>query len=136
MILEIYKSWLIVLVLHELIHILFVLLFRGRIDQVVIGNFFFLKIKKISISPVIINCSVTFEEGESWGLAKQTLILLMPAIVNLTMGVFIGYDFIFIKIFSLFIGLNSLLPIPYLQTDGYLMLKEIKKIYNAREKGR
>ncbi|MBC2183116.1 hypothetical protein HCB33_07075 [Listeria sp. FSL L7-0233] len=127
MILEIYKSWVIVLVLHELVHIFVVLLFKGRIDKVVIGNFFFLKIKNVSISPIIINCSVTFEDDESWGLPKQSLVLLMPAVVNLLMGIFIGYDFIFIKIFSLFIGLNSLLPIPYLQTDGYLMFKEIQK---------
>ncbi|MBC2074206.1 hypothetical protein [Listeria marthii] len=127
MILEIYKSWFIVLVLHELVHIFFVLLFKGRIDKVVLGNFFFLKIKNVSISPIIINCSVTFEDDESWGLPKQSLVLLMPAVVNLIMGIFIGYDFIFIKIFSLFIGLNSLLPIPYLQTDGYLMFKEIQK---------
>ncbi|MBC1808036.1 hypothetical protein HCJ40_13580 [Listeria sp. FSL L7-0993] len=127
MILEIYKSWVIVLVLHELVHIFFILLFKGRIDKVVLGNFFFLKIKNVSISPIIINCSVTFEDDESWGLPKQSLVLLMPAVVNLIMGIFIGYDFIFIKIFSLFIGLNSLLPIPYLQTDGYLMFKEIQK---------
>ncbi|MBF2598413.1 hypothetical protein IA929_00185 [Listeria seeligeri] len=135
MILEIYKSWIIVLVLHELTHILFVILFKGKIDKVVIGNFLFLRIKKVAISPIIINCSVSFEENKNWGLGKQALILLMPAIVNLTMGILIGYNFIFIKIFSLFIGINSLLPIPYLQTDGFLMFEEIKKNYKNRKKG-
>ncbi|MBC1723195.1 hypothetical protein [Listeria seeligeri] len=135
MILEIYKSWIIVLVLHELTHIFFVILFKGKIDKVVIGNFLFLRIKKVAISPIIINCSVSFEENKNWGLGKQALILLMPAIVNLTMGILIGYNFIFIKIFSLFIGINSLLPIPYLQTDGFLMFEEIKKNYKNRKKG-
>lgn len=135
MILEIYKSWIIVLVLHELTHIFFVILFKGKIDKVVIGNFLFLRIKKVAISPIIINCSLSFEENKNWGLGKQALILLMPAIVNLTMGILIGYNFIFIKIFSLFIGINSLLPIPYLQTDGFLMFEEIKKNYKNRKKG-
>ncbi|MBF2663942.1 hypothetical protein [Listeria seeligeri] len=135
MILEIYKSWIIVLVLHELTHIFFVILFKGKIDKVVIGNFLFLRIKKVAISPIIINCSVSFEENKNWGLGKQALILLIPAIVNLTMGILIGYNFIFIKIFSLFIGINSLLPIPYLQTDGFLMFEEIKKNYKNRKKG-
>ncbi|PZF88613.1 hypothetical protein C1903_09075 [Listeria ivanovii] len=135
MILEIYKSWIIVLVLHELTHIFFVFLFRGKIDKVVIGNFIFLHIKKVAISPIIINCSVSFEEGKNWGLWKQAFILLMPAAVNLTMGVLVGYDLLFIKIFSLFIGINSLLPMPYLQTDGFLMYEEIKKIYKTRKRG-
>lgn len=135
MILEIYKSWVVVLVLHELTHIFFVILFKGKIDKVIIGNFIFLRIKKVAISPIIINCSVSFEEDKSWGLGKQALILLMPAVVNLTMGIFVGYNFIFIKIFSLFIGINSLLPIPYLQTDGFLMFEELKKFYKNRKKG-
>ncbi|EAC4042260.1 hypothetical protein D7Z01_12875 [Listeria monocytogenes] len=127
MILEIYKSWVIVLVLHELVHIFFVLLFKGKIGKVVIGNFFFLNVRKVAISPIVINCSVSYEEDSNWGLGKQALILLMPAVINLTMGIWIEFDFIFIKIFSLFIAINSLLPIPYLQTDGYLMFKEIQK---------
>lgn len=135
MILEIYKSWVVVLVLHELTHIFFVILFKGKIDKVIIGNFIFLRIKKVAISPIIINCSVSFEEDKNWGLGKQTLILLMPAVVNLTMGIFVGYNFIFIKIFSLFIGINSLLPIPYLQTDGFLMFEELKKFYKNHKKG-
>ncbi|MBC6297931.1 hypothetical protein HCJ45_12515 [Listeria sp. FSL L7-1517] len=135
MILEIYKSWVVVLVLHELTHIFFVILFKGKIDKVIIGNFIFLRIKKVAISPIIINCSVSFEEDKNWGLGKQALILLMPAVVNLTMGIFVGYNFIFIKIFSLFIGINSLLPIPYLQTDGFLMFEELKKFYKNRKKG-
>lgn len=52
MILEIYKSWVIVLVLHELAHIFFVLLFKGKIGKVVIGNFFFLNVRKVAISPL------------------------------------------------------------------------------------
>lgn len=72
---------------------------------------------------------------KNWGLGKQALILLMPAVVNLIMGIFVGYNFIFIKIFSLFIGINSLLPIPYLQTDGFLMFEELKKFYKNRKKG-
>ncbi|EAD8117160.1 TPA: hypothetical protein IP885_003057, partial [Listeria monocytogenes] len=116
MILEIYKSWVIVLVLHELAHIFFVLLFKGKIGKVVIGNFFFLNVRKVAISPIVINCSVSYEEDSNWGLGKQALILLMPVVINLTMGIWIGFDFIFIKIFSLFIAINSLLPIPYLQT--------------------
>lgn len=135
MILEIYKSWVVVLVLHELTHIFFVILFKGKIDKVIIGNFIFLRIKKVAISPIIINCSVSFEEDKNWGLGKQALILLMPAVVNLIMGIFVGYNFIFIKIFSLFIGINSLLPIPYLQTDGFLMFEELKKFYKNRKKG-
>ncbi|MBC1483200.1 hypothetical protein HCJ58_03010 [Listeria sp. FSL L7-1509] len=135
MILEIYKSWVVVLVLHELTHIFFVILFKGKLDKVIIGNFIFLRIKKVAISPIIINCSVSFEEDKNWGLGKQALILLMPAVVNLTMGIFVGYNFIFIKIFSLFIGINSLLPIPYLQTDGFLMFEELKKFYKNRKKG-
>ncbi|MBK2002202.1 hypothetical protein JI641_04140 [Listeria ivanovii subsp. londoniensis] len=135
MILEIYKSWIIVLVLHELTHIFFVLLFRGKIDKVVFGNFIFLHIKKVAISPIIINCSVSFEEGKDWGLWKQAFVLLMPAAVNLTTGVLVGYDFLFIKIFSLFIGINSLLPIPSLQTDGFLMLEEFQKFYKNRKRG-
>ncbi|MBC1448967.1 hypothetical protein HB804_05635 [Listeria welshimeri] len=134
MILEIYKSWIIVLVLHELTHIFFVVLFRGKIDKVIIGNFIFIHIKKVSISPIVINCSVSFEEDKNWGIVKQALILLMPAIVNLTMGILLGYNFIFIKIFSIFIGINSLLPIPYLQTDGFLMFEELQKIYKRRKK--
>ncbi|MBC1356242.1 hypothetical protein HB783_12010 [Listeria welshimeri] len=134
MILEIYKSWIIVLVLHELTHIFFVVLFRGKIDKVIIGNFIFLHIKKVAISPIVINCSVSFEEDKNWGIVKQALILLMPAIVNLTMGILLGYNFIFIKIFSIFIGINSLLPIPYLQTDGFLMFEVLQKIYKRRKK--
>ncbi|MDT0110781.1 hypothetical protein QJV45_09905 [Listeria booriae] len=133
MILEIYKSWVIVLVLHECVHIFFVLLFGGTIGKVVIGNFFFIKIKKVAISPIVIHCFVTYEEGSSWSLFKKSLILLMPAAVNIAMGVLVSYDLLFIKIFSLFIGINSLLPIPYLQTDGYLMLKEVQKTLHMKK---
>lgn len=77
---------------------------------------------------------MSFEEDKNWGIVKQALILLMPAIVNLTMGILLGYNFIFIKIFSIFIGINSLLPIPYLQTDGFLMFEELQKIYKRRKK--
>lgn len=133
MILEIYKSWVIVLILHECVHIFFVILFRGEIDSVVIGNLFHLNIKKVAISPIIINCSVSFEDVESWNLFQKALIIMMPAVVNIAMGVFIGYDFLFIKLFSIFIGINSLLPIPYLQTDGYLMLKEVKQTFYEKK---
>lgn len=133
MILEIYKSWVIVLILHECVHIFFVILFRGKIDSVVIGNLFHLNIKKVAISPIIINCSVSFEDVESWNLFQKALIIMMPAVVNIAMGVFIGYDFLFIKLFSIFIGINSLLPIPYLQTDGYLMLKEVKQTFYEKK---
>lgn len=108
--------------------------FQREIDKVIIVNFIFLHIKKVDISPIVINCSVSFEEDKNWGIVKQALILLMPAIVNLTMGILLGYNFIFIKIFSIFIGINSLLPIPYLQTDGFLMFEELQKIYKRRKK--
>ncbi|MBC1975658.1 hypothetical protein [Listeria booriae] len=133
MILEIYKSWVIVLVLHECVHIFFVLLFGGKIGKVVIGNFFFIKIKKVAISPIVLHCFVTYEEGSSWSLFKKSLVLLMPAVVNIAMGVLVSYDLLFIKIFSLFIGINSLLPIPYLETDGYLMLKEVQKTLHVKK---
>ncbi|WP_260450208.1 hypothetical protein [Listeria immobilis] len=108
---------------------------KEKLEKVIIGNFIFLRIKKVAISLVIINCSVSFEEGKNWGLGKQALILLMPAVVNLTIGIFAGYNFIFIKIFSLFIGINSLLPILYLQTAGFLMFEELKKFYKNRKQG-
>lgn len=133
MLLEIYKSWVIVLVLHECIHILFVILFGGKIDSVVIGNFFFIKMKRVAISPIIISCSVSFEERKDWNLFKKSLILLMPAIVNIIMGIFIGYDHLFIKVFSIFIGINSILPIPYLETDGYLMFKELQQSFREKK---
>ncbi|MBC1475812.1 hypothetical protein HB852_14445 [Listeria grandensis] len=133
MILEIYKSWVIVLVLHECIHIFLVILFGGKIDRVVIGNFFFIKMKKVAISPIIINCSVSFEERKNWNLFKKSLILLMPAIVNIIMGILIGYDHLFIKVFSIFIGINSILPIPYLETDGYLMFKELQQAFREKK---
>ncbi|EUJ30169.1 hypothetical protein [Listeria cornellensis] len=133
MLLEIYKSWVIVLVLHECIHILFVILFGGKIDRVVIGNFFFIKMKKVAISPIIINCSVSFEERKNWNLFKKSLILLMPAVVNIIMGILIGYDHLFIKVFSIFIGINSILPIPYLETDGYLMFKELQQAFREKK---
>ncbi|WP_260750082.1 hypothetical protein [Paenilisteria newyorkensis] len=92
-----------------------------------------MNIKKVAISPIIINCSVSFEDVESWNLFQKALIIMMPAVVNIAMGVFIGYDFLFIKLFSIFIGINSLLPIPYLQTDGYLMLKEVKQTFYEKK---
>ncbi|EUJ20618.1 hypothetical protein PGRAN_14427 [Listeria grandensis FSL F6-0971] len=133
MILEIYKSWIIVLVLHECVHLFFITLFRGEIDKVVIGNLFFFNIKKVAISPIIVNCSVSFEEGKNWNLFKKTLVIMMPAVVNIIMGMLVGYDLIFVKIFSIFIGISSILPIPYLQTDGYLMFKEVQQVFRAKK---
>ncbi|WP_233230956.1 hypothetical protein [Paenilisteria weihenstephanensis] len=58
---------------------------------------------------------------------------MMPAAVNIIMGMFVGYDFIFIKVFSTFIGISSILPIPYLETDGYLMFKEVQQVFHEKK---
>lgn len=70
MILEIYKSWVIVLVLYELVYIFFVLFFKGKIGKVVIGNFFFFNVRKVVILFIVINCFVFYEEDLNWGLGK------------------------------------------------------------------
>ncbi len=117
------------LILHEIGHFLALKIFKINIEYIVIGNGLYLKIKKIKISPIILTCHIEFliKEYKKLNLIKRLIIIISGPLVNFIIFVSLPNEYIVYKYISLLIFLNSLIPIPFFNTDGMNIFKEIFK---------
>jgi membrane-associated protease RseP (regulator of RpoE activity) len=127
-----------ILILHELGHYISLKIFRVEINQIVIGNILSLKIRKLKLSPIVLSCHVDFsmEDYEKLNLISKLIIIISGPLMNFFLVFLLPNHEATYRLFSFMVGISSLLPIPFLETDGSNIIKEIfielKKIRIAK----
>lgn len=117
---NLYLSLIMVVLIHEIIHILLLKLYHVHIIQVNIGSLVFLRINNFALSPFIISGYVEFSSLEFNGISKfkKILFYLLPSLCNLGLG-YIFYDlFFYFSIFNILYGIVNLFPLPFSGSDG------------------
>lgn len=122
-----YFSFILISIFHELGHYIALKLFRVPIIKIIIGNFFHFGTKKIKISPIVLNGSVEFfmEQYEKLALIPRLIIIGAGPMMNFLLFFLLPKHLAALRLISLSIGIFNLLPIPYLNTDGGNIIKEL-----------
>lgn len=137
-IIKLYLLLAFLVIVHELAHLLFLRIYKVNICSIEIGNIIFLRLGKIKISPFIFSGSIKFSEMEfnSLALNKQIMIILSGIISSLLIFLIIPEQFYFCKMITLIYLMISCLPIPFIKSDTYILLKtlmlHLKKYYSKK----
>lgn len=115
------------LILHEFGHYMAIKICKVKIYKMVIGNMFYLNVKNFKLSPIILSCYVDFSEEDynRLNLVWKLIIIAAGPFMNLLFALLSPNKYIIAKLLALFLGVSSLLPIPFLDTDGGNLIKEI-----------
>lgn len=130
---SIYISWILTIVLHESLHVLMLAIYKIKIERIRLGNFFYLRYKKIYMSPIVFNGSVIFQVDTNESLITIFLIYLLPGTINIILFYLLPDKYIIFKSFNFFIGISSLFPLARVKNDMSEFLESFKLKINIGE---
>lgn len=133
-IIKLYVYYIISAFIHEFGHFITLKLFGIKVTRFSMGNFFYLNIGKIKISPIILKASIEFSNKEfsELKLVHKLIIISSGALMNVLTYLLFPESKMIFRYISLLVGMTSLLPLPYIETDGTNFIKEIFSAFSKR----
>ena len=124
-----YIFFIIISILHELGHFIALKFFKVKVDRIVIGNVIYKKIKKIRLSPIVLTCYIDFSSKgyEKLNLFAKLIIIISGPLMNFIIFILLPKEQVVYKFTTLLVGVSSLMPVPFFNTDGMNAIKEILK---------
>ena len=125
-------------ILHELFHVIFAKFFNIKIYEMKIGeDYFAIRIKRVSISPLIISGYVEFSTDDLVNISKLKCIFLylsgcIANIILIIISLFLLNKFeysLYLIIINAFAIIISLIPVEFLRNDCV----EMRKILKSKE---
>lgn len=125
--LKLYLSYILIIFLHELGHYFALKSFNITVTQVLIGNAFYIRLRRIKISPIVLTAHVEFSKRQfnELTILPKLIIISSGSLINLLIFFLFPVHQSILRYMSLYVGITSLLPIPFTETDGANIIKEI-----------
>lgn len=126
---KIYLLLILLIIVHELAHYICLKALKIKIYDLVIGNFIYLKFNKLRISPFIFSGYITYDNNQfnQLHLYQKTIIVLSGICTNIIGYFLINETMYLYKHLTLLYLIFILIPLPFLNTDTYVLFKIIKK---------
>lgn len=124
---KLYLLLIILVVMHELAHFLSLRIFKIKIYSFVLGSLIYYKYKFYKISPFIMSGYITYDKKQfnQLFLFKKIIIVLSGVFVNYIIYLIIPDSFVLYKFVTKLYLIFILLPLPFLNTDTYILFKII-----------
>lgn len=127
--LEIYIGYICLVVIHEFAH--YMLLKMNNVDvlEITVGNLIHLRLGKLRISPFVASGNVVFSEFEfnKLRLGTKLCILFAGPSANMVAAAALSNIFTILSSIGLFMAMLTLMPVPFMNTDGWNIVEEIYK---------
>lgn len=124
---EYYIGYILLVIAHELGHFVLLKTFNVGVIRITSGNIFFLRVGNINISPLVISGKTIFSnvDFERLKLIPKLLIIVAGPFSNAVIGIALSNSSLILSTISYFMALVALLPIPFLNTDGWCIIREL-----------
>lgn len=127
LIIIIYISLSLTIIIHEATHYLLLKIYKFKAFYLKIGIGKGIKFKNIEVTPFIIGWynTINYSEFYKISLISKMVIIILPSILNIMLFIIFENSYPLFSYFNLLYGVGNLLPIPFLNNDGWHLLKVI-----------
>ncbi len=133
--LELYLGYVGLVVIHELGHYALLKAYKVKVVEVTIGNFLYMRLGIFKISPLIASGKITFSVADfnKQKIIPKLCILAVGPISNIVMSVLLSTLSTLLSSIALFMAMITLMPVPFLNTDGCGIVDELLKYFLQRK---